>query len=138
MSLMESVDEIQNRIFRLGAMIDAPDELLKVRRAENPSAMPYLVIDGEKYKYLCSERGYLIWSKSTTELDEFIFWMFSDVKAFMARTHCMGMDHGGKDPRRFQFSERVRLMAILNPIWAEKLKFEIEEILANNPYVDSR
>jgi len=128
--------EIQEKIERLGDKINAPDNLLPTYGHSVDSAHPHIEVSEQGYHYVVVERGIELERKTTSSLDELLYWVFRDVTFSMAIMYRPERRDPKKDFRRLLFANQIELLSLLNQEWAKKKEQEIEAILKKNPYVD--
>lgn len=133
--MRSSIEEVQDKVRKYGALIYAPESLLAVRSTPAPDGAPYVKID-ERYHYIVSERGVEFSRKSTTSANELLFWIMEGVASKMAIEFELNHRVAGKDSRRIYFSKLVELMKKMNFEWEGRIKAEIDKILQRSPYTD--
>ncbi|QBG97652.1 Imm63 family immunity protein [Xanthomonas oryzae] len=130
------LEDIQSKVYEIGKKINAPRNLLLVRSQPADDGAPYLSMNDGLLFYASSERGYEIFRKSVTSLDDLLYLIFNNATAIMAMGYELKNRIEGQDSRRMYFSKRVELMNELDPKWGNRVAREIDEILSSAPYVD--
>ncbi|MOA33142.1 hypothetical protein D3C78_1544120 [compost metagenome] len=130
------LEAIQKEVYRLGEMIGAPRALLLLRDLPADDGAPYVVISNEILCYISSERGYEIFRKAASSLDELLYFILDRVTSRMAMDYELNNRVEGQDSRRIYFSKKIELMNELCPQWGCKARQEIERVLVSAPYVD--
>ena len=134
--MFKTIVEIRERVYELGKNIDAPLDLLNVPDKSAGDGSPHLEVKGDIYHYVASERGNEIFRKETTDSDELLYWIFSDVTTSMAYSYELKHRRPNQDFRRLAFSKRIELLEKLNPKWADREAKEIEKSLMDSPFDD--
>jgi hypothetical protein len=135
--MVASIHELQSMVDELGARIDAPKRLLIVLSAPADDGAPYVEFHENSFSYVSSERGYEIYSKSTSSLDELLYWIMTRVVRQMAVKYKLENRSGNCDTRRLYFSRLIQLLGEIRSEWAELAKLDVNEILKSSPYIDS-
>lgn len=135
--MVTSIRELQSIIDELGARIDAPKPLLIILSAPADDGAPYVEIHENSFSYVSSERGYEIYRKSTSSLDELLYWIMARAVRQMAVKYELENRAGNCDTRRLYFSRFIQLLGEIKPEWAELARLDIDEILKSSPYIDN-
>nr|WP_272891721.1 Imm63 family immunity protein [Stutzerimonas stutzeri] len=98
---------------------------------------PYVEIHENSFSYVSSERGYEIYRKSTSSLDELLYWIMARAVRQMAVKYELENRAGDCDTRRLYFSRFIQLLGEIKPEWAELARLDIDEILKSSPYIDN-
>ena len=123
------------RIEQLGERISAPETYLPSYGHSRNEGTPHVEV-GETYDWVVSERGHELQRRSTTDLDELLYWVFSTVAYSMTlRIRRKGW-LPGQDSRRQWFKLQEDYLAVLSPAWAARQEKEHADILARYPYRD--
>lgn len=131
-----SIEEIQSEVFLLGKKIDAPKSLLLVSDVPVEDGTPYVELVSNNFRYLSSDRGYEIFRKSTSSLDDLLYWIISRAAHQMSVAFEIKNRLSGDDPRRLQFYRFLELMNAISESWGMRAKLEIEKILEASPFID--
>ena len=97
---------------------------------------PHVEIIGDNYHYVVTERGSELERKTTTDKQELLYWLISNVVSEMASDFKLKHRFKGQDFRRLGFAKRIELMARISAEWAERMADDIQKILAAHPYND--
>lgn len=135
--MVTSIRELQSMVDELGARIDAPKSLLIILSAPADDGAPYVEIHENSFSYVSSERGYEIYSKSTSSLDELLYWIMARAARQMAVKYELENRAGNCDTRRLYFFRFIQLLGEIRPEWAGLARLDIDEILKASPYIDS-
>jgi hypothetical protein len=123
--------EIENTVKQLAEKINAPIMSLP------GNGGPYIEIDNlGLFNIVVSERGKEIKRKTTSDLNELLYWVFTYVTFEMACNYELKNRIEEKDCRRIMFAKQEELLGLLNKEWEEKEKKEHQSILNNNPFDD--
>jgi len=134
---MNSIDEIQEKISLIGALIDAPKNYWNIKFDPQGDGTPYVKMADEKFHYLVEEKGFLFEERVTDDLDTLLYWLVRDVIKKMAADYELKNRNSKFDSRRIIFDQELNLMKKIKESWYNKTKEEIEETLKNSPYIDT-
>ncbi|KAA1170957.1 Imm63 family immunity protein [Photorhabdus heterorhabditis] len=81
---MLTTNEIQEKVWSLGAKINAPKSMLIVYSEPVGDGSGYIVIDNNQYHIIYSERGYEIFRQTTEDVNELLYWIMESVASQMA------------------------------------------------------
>lgn len=134
---MVSIEEIREIVRAEGEKIQAPSSLLTIASRSRGDGSPHVELSGSRYNYVVSERGQEFSRKSTGDLDELLFWIFSDIASSMAQKKCSTIvKRVGEDPRRCVFQEKIDLLKRINEDWALEEEKNINLTLKRSPIDD--
>jgi hypothetical protein len=134
---MKTLKEIQNLANNLARRISAPTHFLPTFSTPNGDATPNIEIDNSGlYNYVISERGNEYSRKITSDLDELMYWIFSDVTFSMACDYELHNRIEDMDSRRIMFAKQEELLRLLKKDWEERERIEHESILIRKPFDD--
>jgi hypothetical protein len=140
--------EIDARVDRLRALGQVRDSWLPVPRAEVHVDGGYFYAvddesgdgrggDGTAYLFGAWERGEEFDRRTTSSLDELLYWCLDSVVVVMASEWEVTHRRAGEDSRRQLFARRLELMAAVDGAWAARLRGQLDRVLERNPYDDS-
>jgi hypothetical protein len=133
---MTDATAIQDQIYRLGARVAISKDQLFLRAVSVGDGTPHLELQDGEFHYVIAERGFEFSRRTTTDLDEFLYWFFEAICSRLSFDYELRHRIEGKDSRRIAFAKKVELIASINPGWAEKAQGEISHILETSPYRD--
>jgi Immunity protein 63 len=132
-----SLDQLRNLINELAARIDAPDRLLPTFGSSIDFAEPHIEVD-DRYHWVVVERGCERQRRTTTDLDELLYWTFEAITSCLSSEHRFYGRKYDEDYRRRLFRNQLTLLAILDERWVKRCGAEIAVILAKHPFVDDK
>ncbi|MBV9791279.1 MAG: hypothetical protein JOZ51_23995 [Chloroflexi bacterium] len=135
---MNTLPEIEADVQKLAQRIGASATDLPTYGYSRDGGYPHVEVDATHYHYVVVERGRELKRKTTTALDELLYWIFADVTHTMAFSYELKHRLKDQDPRRRAFAKQIELLGIISPAMAARRASEIEEILKRNPYDDER
>jgi hypothetical protein len=130
------IDSIRKIVYELGEKINAPLSLLSLPDQARGDGTPHVELKNNKYHYVSSERGTEFSRDETSDLDELLYWIFSNITSSMAYSFELSHRKSNQDSRRLAFAKRLELLETINPEWAGREAKEIEKVLSTNPYDD--
>ncbi|WP_439538071.1 Imm63 family immunity protein [Sphingomonas sp.] len=132
---LESLDAISGRIKHLASTICAPGTYLPTFAQSRHDGTPHIEVD-RQYHWIVCERGYEIQRRSTSDLDELLFWVFSSVTFSMAMDFELDHRRDGEDCRRQIFQKQEELLSLLSEPWADREARDHQARLRENPFRD--
>lgn len=133
---MLNFNEIQEKVYEYGAIIDAPKELLKIFPSPQSDGSPYIQVNSNEYLYIIEERGVELECRVTTNIDVLLYWIMSDIVFFLANEYEVKHRLEDADNRRLMFKKQIELWGYLNEDWAKTAENQINKILVDAPYFD--
>jgi hypothetical protein len=136
-SNFELVDlaSIERRARELANRIGAPDGTLPVF-GRNPLGDGTSVQRTDAYHYIIEERGLERERRTTTDIDELLYWIFSSATFSMACDWELRHRCEGEDFRRRLFAKQEELLGGLSPEWAAREANRHRDILRRHPFRD--
>lgn len=135
--MRQTLIRVKNKVEELTEIIKAPTELLPTYETSKDFAHPHIELDNiGLYNYIIVERGQELERKTTSNLNELLYWIFNDVTFTMACDYELKNREKGKDFRRIMFAKQEELLGILDKNWKVKQINEHNEILKRNPFDD--
>ena len=98
--------------------------------------VPHVEFENGQYHYIVTERGLDLSRRSTADIDEILYWMLYDLTFWMGSAFEFKNRVEGPDCRRMMFAHWLEQMQKADQAMADRLKLDIERILAENPFVD--
>jgi hypothetical protein len=96
----------------------------------------YIEVD-DAYHLVAEERGVEFERRTTSDLDELLFWILSGLTSRMASDYEVRNRREREDSRRQVFATDLELLELLSPAWAKRRRAEYDEILRTHPFHDS-
>ena len=130
--------EVKEVVSELAKKINAPSSLLPTFGFSKDFAYPHIEVDKNgNLHFVVVERGKEIERKTTSEIDELLYWIFEDIVFSMASEYELNNRVTGMDTRRILFNKQVELLGMLSESWQQKLIYRHESILKNSPFNDT-
>jgi hypothetical protein len=95
-------------------------------------------MNGTGYSYVVTERGTECERRTSTEIDDVLYWLVSDLTWGMASDYELLHRKDASDFRRILFQEHLELLATVNRNWSRRKQLEDEALLRNHPYSDDQ
>jgi len=125
-------------IDELAARIDAPVSMLPDYETSSDFAHPHIEIGYLGImSFVIVERGLELERKSTRDLDELLYWVFSGITFEMAIKYELSVRKDNMDFRRIVFAWQETLLGILSQDWRLKEAEEHRLILQKYPFNDN-
>lgn len=133
---MKSIETIKSHYYRIAKQLNAPKKYVRFAKTANHDGSPHIEFVNDKYYYVVTERGVELERKQTTDPDEILYWLISDITFYMSSDYELNHRIESEDCRRQLFKKDVELLNGIESHWAEKKKKEYESILKTNPFYD--
>ncbi len=132
-----SLERIKSRVESLGSIINAPEYLLPTYGHSKDFGHPHIEIDPSGLlHYVIMERGKELERKSTDDVDELLYWVFSGITFSIACSFELRHRIPFRDVRRHIFEKQEQLLGELNPTWKQKESDDHQRILEHHPFND--
>lgn len=127
--------KIKRKINQLQRLIDAPRMLRPSYGALEYDVNSYYIEIDKKgvMRLIETEKNRVREVRRTKELDELLYWIFTNITFSMAFTIKSGNNADGYDHRRQIFLKQEELLGKLNPRWKEKKHAEYKAFLRKYP-----
>ena len=136
---MRSLSEIKEIIEKLARPINPPAEAMPTYDNFIYDGTPNIEVSTSVYYYRAfAERGEVVKNQQTDNLAELLYWVFRDIADRIAYNFAMQYRNPSEDFRRVWFEHQLELLEKVKIEWKIQREKEIEEILANAPYNDTK
>lgn len=135
--MLLSAEEIQGRVNELVTKLGIPGCKLYVCFSSPGDGTPHITFDNNKYNYVVSERGFEFSRRTTSSLEELLYWIMSGFVSKLAFQYELKNRIEGKDGRKIAFPMIIDLMGKIDPLWRLRAKKKINSILITAPYDDT-
>lgn len=126
---------IRKKVKVLAKQIEAPSNLLPTYKHSNGEESPLIEIDKKgNLHYVLIERGKEFERKTTENLDELLYWIFSSITFSIAIDFELKNRIEDKDFRRITFKKQEELQCVHSESWREKEHEEHLQILKSYPF----
>lgn len=120
-------------IRQLAKFIDAPSSLIPATVPSDQGA-PHIEANNSAYHFVVCERGQELERRTTSEMDELLYWTFQSITFSMAADWELAHRQRGQDARRQLFKRQHELLGKLNAAWAARRDAEVAEVLREHPF----
>jgi hypothetical protein len=133
-----SLLRIKRKINKLQRIINAPKELRPSYGAFQYVDSYFIEIDSRGVMRLIeTEKGRIHEVRRTKDLDELLYWIFTNITFAMACKQEMETDSQAEDRRIGIFLHQEKLLGKLYPHWQDKKHAEYEAFIKNHPKDDT-
>ena len=132
---IDAAVDVQAHMEETASRIGAPSSHLPAIGASRQDGSLHIEIT-DQFHLVARERGQELQRRSTTDVDELLYWVFASATSAMASDWERRHGRPGDDSRRHWFSRQVELLASLSPHWAERKTAEHRRILNRYPLAD--
>lgn len=129
------LEGVRRLVMDIALRLGAPSAYLPTFGHSDDGAKPHIEVD-QAYHWVVVERGGERERKTTMDLDELLYWIFSDVTRAMASDFELKNRVAAVSSRRLLFRKQLELMRLANNHWEERRSEEIERILSKYPFND--
>ncbi len=133
------IDELQQLQIHYNALcqrIDPKDGEYTFLTEREDVGVPHIEFENGEYHYIVTERGIDLSRRSTPNRAEILYWMLYDLTFWMGVEFEFANRIEGTDGRRLMFAYWLEQMKKADRAMAERLEFDIAEILKENPFAD--
>lgn len=130
-----SLSDIETQVKNLSEVIDAPVSLIPSFGFSRDLGYPHVDVTSTGYHYIITERGVELERKSSTNLDDLLYWIFRDVTSSMAIKYEMENRRENQDFRILLFEKQIELMSKLDTQFGNRLRSEIDQIIKLSPFM---
>lgn len=96
----------------------------------------HLEIVGDEFHLVVTERGLELERRITNDRNELFYWMISSLSFWSGVEYEFKNRDERYDARRMIFAKQIEILEKVDPDWAQQKRKEIEEILAEHPFID--
>lgn len=135
-----SLLRIKKKINELARKIDAPRKLRPSYGSFDYDVDSFFIEIDKKgvMRLIETEKGQVHEVRRTRDLDELLYWIFSNITFSMAFKLSLEKTIGSMDRRKLIFQFQEELLGKLNPQWKEKIRVEYKEFLKNHPVDENK
>jgi hypothetical protein len=133
---MYQLSEIRAKVEELAKLIGANQHQVPTYGKSRDFGYSHVEVDEVSYHLVTVERGQELERKSTTELDELLYYIFVDATSDIAGNFELKNRIEDQDSRRIAFSKQIELMHSINSDFGQKVELYLSKILEKYPYDD--
>jgi len=133
---MHQLSEIRTKVEELAKLVGANQHQLPTYGKSRDFGYSHVEVDKFSYHLVTVERGQELERKSTTELDELLYYIFLDATSDIAGNFELNNRIEDQDGRRIAFSKQIELMYLLSSDFGKKVELYLLKILEKYPYDD--
>lgn len=134
--MMIGLDDIKQKVDALAEQIGAPANLLPTYGYSQDFAYPHIEVNDAGLHFVVVERGQELKRKTTSNLKELLYWIFSSVTFSMACSYELKNRIEKQDSRRTMFRKQEELLTTLDEDWGQQAAKEHQDILKRYPFDD--
>lgn len=134
--MADEIKQLQIAYNALCQRIDPMEGEYTILTEREDVGVPHVEFENGQYHYIVTERGLDLSRRSTADIDEILYWMLYDLTFWMGSAFEFKNRVEGPDCRRMMFAHWLEQMQKADQAMADRLKLDIERILAENPFVD--
>jgi hypothetical protein len=124
-----SISTIRNRYYKIARKLEAPSLHIQFATKSQHDGRPHVELIGAKLHYVRVERGHEFERRETSDPDELLFWLISDITWSMASDWELANRIEEEDSRKQLFRKDIELMSIVNQDWADRKRIKYEKLL---------
>lgn len=134
--MADEIKQLQIAYNALCQRIDPMEGEYTILTEREDVGVPHVEFENGQYHYIVTERGLDLSRRSTADINEILYWMLYDLTFWMGSAYEFKNRVEGPDFRRMMFAHWLEQMQKADQAMADRLKLDIERILAENPFVD--
>ncbi len=134
--MADEIKQLQIAYNALCQRIDPMEGEYTILTEREDVGVPHVEFENGQYHYIVTERGLDLSRRSTADINEILYWMLYDLTFWMGSAFEFKNRVEGPDCRRMMFAHWLEQMQKADQAMADRLKLDIERILAENPFVD--
>jgi hypothetical protein len=132
-----TLSAIKQQVETLGERINVPSNLYPTYGRSADGARPHIEIDSSgRFHFVVVERGQELDRRTTTTLDDLLFWVFDTMTFSMACAFELKNRNKFQDFKRILFAKQEQLLGRINVNWQEKVSHNHKLILGKYPFTD--
>jgi len=135
-SPMKSISAIKSCYYSIARQLRAPAAHVPFATRPQHDGSPHVERAGDEFHYIVTERGLELKRRTTSDPDELLYWLVSDLTWAMASDYELAHRAPSQDSRRLLFKKHVELLAAVNSGWSQRQQVEYERILVEHPFRD--
>jgi len=135
---MKSISTIKSRYYSIAKKLNASSKHILFALTPQGFGYPHIEVHEPEYHYVITERGNELERRCTTDPNELLYWLTSDLTLRMASDWELENRVEGQDSRRLIFKHDIELLEFINNEWAKRKKSYYDKILENHPYNDQQ
>jgi hypothetical protein len=140
MDRSRSLDQIKMLVDQIAARIGAPHDALPTYGTSLEGARPFIEVSSTyhaTYHWVVVERDIELQRRTTSNVDQLLYWIFEAVTFSMASNFEMQNRRPKEDSRRLLFQQQLELLGMIDAGWRTKREAEVGAVLLSNPFRDS-
>lgn len=127
---------VTDRYHAIAGKLAAPAKFVRFVTTPQHDGSPHIECIGGEFHYVVTERGIEHERRKTSDAEELLFWIVSDLTWEMAVEWEVRHRIEGEDFRRQMFRKDIELMSLVSEDWARRKKEKYEKILGQYPFDD--
>lgn len=132
------LSDIEKKVKELSQLINVPESLLPTFGFSRDMGYPHIEVDNNGYHYVVIERGTEWERKTSSNLNDLLYWIFSGVTFSMSSKFELENRIEDLDSRLLLFNKQIELLSKVNAEFGERLKIEIDQILKLSPLANPK
>jgi len=129
---------INNRYHAIAQKLAAPAKHVRFFTTPQHDGSPHIECIGGEFHYVVTERGSEYERRRTSDPEEVVFWLVSDLTWAMALEWEVQHRIEGEDCRRQMFRKDIDLMSTVSEVWSARKRQKYEQILSEHPFDDQK
>src|SRR5258707_252458 len=127
---------INDRYHVIAQQLAAPAKFVRFATTAQHDGSAHIEFIGGEFHYVVTERGSEHERRKTSDAEELLFWLVSDLTWEMAVEWEVRHRIQGEDFRRQLFRKDIQLMSSVSEDWARRKKEKYKKILREYPFDD--
>jgi hypothetical protein len=133
---MKSISAIKSRYESIARGLGAPTAHVHFATTPHHDGSPHVEQNSDGFCYVVTERGQEFERRRTSDPEELLYWLVSDLTWAMASEYELRHRVAHEDCRRLLFQTQLQLLARVKSEWSRRKRAEYDQILAEHPFRD--
>ena len=131
-----SISAIKSQYYAIADRLNAPTKHIRFATSPQHDGSPHIEANGADYYFIVTERGVELERQTTTEPEDILYWLVSDLTWSMASDYELSHREIALDSRRLLFQKHLELLAAVSLDWSNRKRLEYESVLRKHPFSD--
>ena len=133
---MKSISSIKSRYYSIARQLKVAEAHVYFFTTPHHDGSAHIERIGDSYCYVVTERGKEYERRTTSDPDEVLYWLVSNLTFSMATEYELHHRAKDQDSRRIRFQKQLELLAKINGEWSQRKRAEFNQVLSAHQFSD--
>ena len=133
---MRSLLALKSAYHAIAERLNAPRAHVRFSTTPRHDGSPHIESNGNEFAYVTTERGDEYERRTTSNDDDDLYWLVSDLTREMASQYELSHRNPHADSRRMLFQKHIELLGTVNRDWQTRKQTEYQTVLKQHPFHD--